>query len=370
MLLVIIIQFFCIYCNGYIINNHFLKPNLNQKLYKSSLYNNNEISSLCSEFGNIESSIKLITMGGIAGGVRSLSRVFIYPFDTFKTREQAGVNPKLLKQNLYKGVFLTVLAAIPANAIFFLCDSIILNLLGCYFSPTSSNNISFKLLSTSIAALPLAAIKIPAERIKQVTQVNTLSVADTIKSIASNGFTSFYVGGDATLLRELPYNVIQQTAFYLMNEKKVLHSISSMIDINIHIDDKNSLSAFVHSIPLSSKGLEAACYGLFAAMIAAFLTQPADMIKTRMMVGPVDVDVGVDVDVDTNDDDNDTTTATSVKEEENKTNIISTALKIIDEEGVVGLYKGLNSRLLLVSVGGALYFFTAESVSEIINVKL
>ncbi len=372
-LLLVILHFFCIYCKGYIVSNQKKQSGLNQKIHKTSLHDNNAISSLCSEFGNVESPVKLITMGGIAGGVRSLSRAFVYPFDTFKTREQAGIkDPKLIQQNLFKGVFLTVLAAIPANSIFFLCDAILLNLLSCIYS-VNSPNISMKLLSTSIASLPLAAIKIPAERIKQVTQINSLSVTDTIKSIASNGLSSFYIGGDATLLRELPYNVIQQTAFYFMNEYKVLKSVSSMTDVNI--DDNTPLSVFIHSIPVSSKGLEAACYGLFAAMLAALLTQPADMIKTRMMVGSVgrvgNTDTNIDIDAG-NDNDNDSSNVngSGSREGKNKSSIVNTAYEIIEEEGVLGLFKGLNSRLLLVSAGGALYFFTAETVSEIIDIKL
>lgn len=128
--------------------------------------------------------MKSLTMGALAGGVRGLSRSLAYPFDTKKTWAQAGVRDTE-NMNLFKGLFVTVIAAIPANAIFFLSDSALTLYFTC--STLSISPIFTKLLASTLATAPLVAIKIPAERVKQVSQVNSLTVIENIDLISQGG---------------------------------------------------------------------------------------------------------------------------------------------------------------------------------------
>ena len=98
--------------------------------------------------------------------------------------------------------------------------------------------------------------------------------------------------------------------------------------------------------------MEAAVLGLIAAGGAAILTQPCDVIKTIMM----------------------TSISTQKKKdmedrEENQGMLLITKT-IIDEEGWVGLFKGLTERLAHVSIGGGLYYFGADFAEKLFKTSL
>jgi hypothetical protein len=112
--------------------------------------------------------------------------------------------------------------------------------------------------------------------------------------------------------------------------------------------------------------------GLFAAAIAAVLTQPADVIKTRLMT-KIENDV----------------TNFQISQDEHQVNpnpisnpqdeylvkiqnigIIKTTQQIIEEQGWEGLFVGLVPRLILVSLGGMVYFWAAEVATEMFEVSL
>lgn len=62
---------------------------------------------------------KYAASGGFAGGCRAFSRALTYPLDTLKTLEQSDVSIRPAKVDYFRGIFLSVLSAIPANALFF-----------------------------------------------------------------------------------------------------------------------------------------------------------------------------------------------------------------------------------------------------------
>ena len=105
------------------------------------------------------------------------------------------------------------------------------------------------------------------------------------------------------MLREVPFNSIQMATFYWLKD-----------DVHVMAED-----------PL----MQSAVLGLVAAGAAALATQPADTIKTRLM-----------------------------KADGGDENVASMTVKIWRASGLRGLYVGLGSRLLLVSLGGLIYFST------------
>ena len=110
----------------------------------------------------------------------------------------------------------------------------------------------------------------------------------------------------------MPFNAVQMATFYYLTEK---------MDERPHILFYSDASDAVQS------GL----VGLAAAAVAALVTQPADTIKTRMM-----------------------------KEDGAAYSVATMAVKIWRASGWQGLYVGLGSRMLLVSIGGLIYFATME----------
>ena len=54
----------------------------------------------------------------------------------------------------------------------------------------------------------------------------------------------------------------------------------------------------------------------------------------------------------------------------NNMGIIRTSQQILEEEGWKGFFVGLGPRLILVSLGGMVYFYAAEVATEIFQVSL
>ena len=83
------------------------------------------------------------------------------------------------------------------------------------------------------------------------------------------GFFGFYVGGNAQLLREIPFNAIQMALFTTFKDKWAVISTTELPAIG-----------GIHDPTVVAAGI-----GLMASTIAALLTQPADVIKTKLMTG-------------------------------------------------------------------------------------
>jgi hypothetical protein len=121
------------------------------------------------------------------------------------------------------------------------------------------------------------------------------------------------------LLREIPYNAFQMAIYSTLKE-----------------------TIFFSTSPLSpaiSASSQAALLGVVASFLSALLTQPADVIKTRLM--------------------------TDIKSLGGKrSTLYSELIRVVNSEGLVGLYAGLKPRLLLCTVGGLVYFYIAQYVDN------
>ena len=310
--------------------------------------------------------------GAVAGGCRALSRGLTFPFDTLKTLEQSSndapnevteekkrqlpaidlsIFKLLLSKEYFRGVIPAVASAVPANAVFFVVYNYLQTIAAsdCILHYFSINTDFFqrpsilfveRLMFSAIATLPQNAIKIPAELIKQRAQVQPdKPIAYLIQQAtkAPLGIIGLYQGGGAQLIREIPYNAIQMATF--QSFKEVLYHSSS--------------SGFQTALsPASVSGI----LGLLAAAIAAILTQPADVIKTRLMTAIEDDQIDVN--------------AMKSDSKKRPDGIIKTAKKIIDQGGWEGLFVGLVPRLILVSLGGSVYFWAAEVASEFFEISL
>ena len=313
--------------------------------------------------------------GAVAGGCRALSRGLTFPFDTLKTLEQIStpasdslkdicIKPdsedtitiikKLLSKDYFRGIIPAVASAVPANAVFFVVYNYLQTIAAseCILKFLSIEDTSFyqrtsvlfveRLLFSAVATLPQNAIKIPAELIKQRAQVQPeANILSLFKQAANSksGLMGLYQGGGAQLIREIPYNAIQMATFQLFKETLLL---------DISTSDGLYLGLNLASI--------SAVLGLFAAAIAALLTQPADVIKTRLMTTIENEIEGIEK----------IKTSGSNK----KVGIIKTSQQILAEQGWKGFFVGLGPRLILVSLGGMVYFYAAEVATEVFQVSL
>ena len=134
----------------------------------------------------------------------------------------------------------------------------------------------------------------------------------------NEGLRGLYVGSGGMLLREIPFNSLQM-AFY-----------SSLKDLS------SSKIEIIRILPLLSSPLFTSAFlGVVASFLAAILTQPADVIKTRLMA-----------------------------EKNRNSNVFKELNEIIKTDGVGGLYVGLTPRILLCTVGGLLYFLISDTVNN------
>jgi solute carrier family 25 S-adenosylmethionine transporter 26 len=278
---------------------------------------------------------KYALAGAFAGGSRAFSRAFTYPLDTMKTIEQteSAIRPK--KVDYFRGLFLSVLSAIPANAIFFVAYYYLDQLLHCSgMALSTSSELIEKMAISVIATLPQNVIKIPAEVIKQRAQIQPDIPIMTLmyETYSKEGISGFYAGSGAQLLRELPYNALQMAIFDIIHEQALL--------ISQHWD----------------KEVVAAVLGLIAASIAAILTQPADCIKTKIMTAASPTGSSAE------------SRTTSSGASANP--FAAACADIWQSSGWQGFFAGLVPRLLIVSIGGTVYFLAAALVEDAMTLEL
>ena len=332
------------------------------------------VSAICSNVDINWSQYAI--QGAVAGGCRALSRGLTFPFDTLKTLEQVSTSTseslqditikadsedtwmiikKLLSKDYFRGILPAVASAVPANAVFFVVYNYLQTIAAseCMLHFLSIEDTSFyqktsvlfveRLLFSAVATIPQNAIKIPAELIKQRAQVQPGVKITTLIDQATKsrfGIRGLYQGGGAQLIREIPYNAIQMATFQLFKE--------------MLLTDVNNKDGLYFNLSLASMS---AVLGLLAAAIAALLTQPADVIKTRLMTAIENKEIdGCEI---------------MRKEKINeKIGIIITSQQILADQGWKGFFVGLGPRLILVSLGGMVYFYAAEVATEMFQVSL
>eukprot|EP01039_Chlorochromonas_danica_P006286 gene6286-6931_t len=274
---------------------------------------------------------KYALSGAFAGGCRALSRALTYPFDTIKTLEQSDASLRPKKVKYFRGLVLSVVSAIPANAFFFVTYYYLDQLAHCLAAlqilTASLSELGEKMVISLIATLPQNAMKIPAEVIKQRAQIQPeIPLWHLIEeTIEKEGWQGFYVGSGAQLLRELPYNAFQMVLFDVFRGLPVVTASFASWDSTV----------------------EAALLGLVAASLAAVLTQPADVVKTKLMTAPVESH-------------HHTSSSSWMMNQP----FLRACWEVYRSSGLGGFFAGLLPRLAIVSFGGMVYFYAAQIVED------
>merc|ERR1712087_815603 len=256
----------------------------------------------------------------IAGGCAGTTvDVVMYPLDTLKTRMQAtggfwkagGFN------GVYNGVLATALGAAPGAAMF--------------FSAYEGMKPKLKALngghehwlqhacSASCGEVAACLVRVPTAVVTQNMQVGQYSTfMQAVQGIASSeaGMLSFYRGFWTTVAREIPFSFIQ---FPLYERLKL------------------TWSKMQGSETTPSQG--AAC-GSFAGAVAAAVTTPLDVVKTRLMLNARD------------------TTGKLYS------GTLSTLQTILRNEGVMALFHGVGPRVGWITLGGYVFFGAYEKSIE------
>lgn len=246
----------------------------------------------------------------------------LYPLDTIKTRLQASSNARFsLKtlQGIYDGVGPAIAASAPACAAFFgAYDSLkryLTRRVGDQYGP---------LVNMAAAAggdLTQSVVRVPFEVVKQRLQAGVDKTWQEAVSniLAARGPRGFFAGWSALALRDLPFDIIEFPLYEALKD------------------------AWARKKGAKLETWESSLCGSLAGGIAAGLTTPLDVVKTRLMTQR---------------------TGGSVLK---YTGLMDCLVKVSREEGMGALYKGLVPRVVNIALGGAIFFGAYEAVKKVVE---
>ncbi|KAJ5177891.1 Mitochondrial substrate/solute carrier [Penicillium coprophilum] len=303
--------------------------------------------------------------GAIAGLTVDCS---LYPLDTIKTRlqkardhtaPQTRVSLRQTFRGIYAGLPSVLFGSAPSAASFFIVyDGVKRTLLppqptGSKTTPQSRSHIMLThSLASSLGEIAACAVRVPTEVIKQRAQAGLFGGSSllALKDILSlrhasptNTTTSgsapaakrgygqvireLYRGAGITIAREIPFTVLQFTMWESMKEaygKRYLRTAET------------ASSLAETQIPASTSAM----FGSVAGAIAAGLTTPLDVIKTRVMLARRG-DGGVEAPV-------------RVKE----------IVRGIAREGPGAFWRGITPRVTWIGIGGAVFLGSYQYASN------
>jgi len=259
--------------------------------------------------------LQSLVAGGLAG--TSVDLLF-FPIDTVKTRLQSAQG--FVKaggfRGIYKGVGSVIVGSAPGAAIFFVTYDTLKQTLPV--APPFNH-----MLSASVGEIAACLIRVPTEVIKTRTQTSTYgpsvtsSWASAKQVMKTDGFAGFYRGFFITIIREIPFTSIQFPLYEFL---------------------KNRLSRALRGRQLYS--YEAAVCGSAAGAVAAAMTTPLDVLKTRVMLDLRNPSV------------------------EKLPSLLTRLKQIYLNEGMRALFAGVVPRTLWISAGGAVFLGVYEQAVQ------
>uniref|UniRef100_A0A915ASZ4 S-adenosylmethionine mitochondrial carrier protein n=1 Tax=Parascaris univalens TaxID=6257 RepID=A0A915ASZ4_PARUN len=250
-----------------------------------------------------EDIVRWLFCGASAGLAVDLS---LYPLDTIKTRLQSkqGFAAAGGLKNIYRGMSSVAVGSAPGAALFFSTYTATKHFIGSQSSLTHA-------LAACVAEAVACAVRVPTELIKQRAQATHGKRITTICRLifSSEGIGGFYRGYLSTLSREIPFSLIEfpiWEAAKTWNARRRQHECTP---------------------------LESAACGSVAGSIAAAVTTPLDVTKTRIMLDEAPV----------------------------RPTIFSTLRSIAHIGGMRELYAGIVPRTLWMGLGGFIFFGAYEA---------
>ena len=286
--------------------------------------------------------------GGIAGTTVDLS---LYPVDTVKTRLQAsrGFAASGGFRGIYAGVGSALVGSAPGAALFFVTyetskdlfrqlrqDAIsgynheIKHYTGdseIYAPPNTGigwREAIENMLAASLGEVAACTVRVPTEVVKQRAQASQHpSSLATLRAIlscrTSLGLSAvwgeLYRGWAITIFREVPFTVVQFPLWEALKKWNCKRNDSSEATTG-----------------------ESALFGCISGAVAAGLTTPLDVLKTRMMLSS------------------------------EKQHLGTLARGILHEEGLTAFFAGLGPRVSWIAAGGAIFLGSYQLATN--NLKI
>ncbi|KAL6938158.1 S-adenosylmethionine transporter [Hanseniaspora osmophila] len=273
--------------------------------------------------------------GACAGTSTDLA---FFPIDTIKTRLQAkgGFFHNGGYKGIYRGLGSCVIASAPSASLFFVTyDSMKTFLKKKYGKDNDRGNYTLiHMVSSSLGEISACLVRVPAEVIKQKTQTTVGSTSwKTFTSILHSSASwndlrlNLYRGWSTTIMREIPFTCIQ---FPLYEYLKAYWKSK----------EQQSQSPNDNSKHVTLSPLKGAMCGSIAGAIAASLTTPLDVLKTRIMLS-------------------------TDKQRDSLWTITKNLYK--EEGGIKVFFKGVGPRTMWISAGGAIFLGVYETVHAVLD---
>ncbi|KAK4465990.1 mitochondrial carrier domain-containing protein [Cladorrhinum samala] len=279
--------------------------------------------------------------GALAGTTVDVS---LFPLDTLKTRLQssAGFFASGGFRGIYRGVGSAVVGSAPGAAFFFSTYEAAKTLL-----PTPADAPQTHMLAASLGEVAACAVRVPTEVVKQRAQAgqhggsslrSLLAILRLRETNGTNGsgagagagimrvFRELYRGWGITVMREVPFTVLQFPMWEAMKawgrERRERTGRGLFGDLK---NSSSSASAARAGRETEISAAESALYGSLAGGVAAGVTTPLDVLKTRVMLSTEKEGMG------------------------------SIVRGILRDHGVRPFFAGIGPRVMWISIGGAIF---------------
>lgn len=262
--------------------------------------------------------------GGVAGLVVD---VVLFPIDTIKTRLQS--EKRFWRaggfRGIYNGLGPAAAGSVPSAALFFCTYEGIKKFLLPYAQESHHTHL-VHMSSAALAEVVACLVRVPVEIAKQRRQVASLQSKGSATSILLNAYRTegvcggLYRGFGATIMREIPFSFIQYPMWEYM---------------------KTHWSEWT-GLPLTF--ISVAICGAAAGGLAAGLTTPLDVVKTRIMLAD--------------------------RSGEKSAGALRILCRIFSQSGFRGIFAGFVPRVLWITIGGAVFFGSYDLATKTISSRL
>ena len=252
-----------------------------------------------------------------AGAAAGLSvDLLLFPIDTIKTRIQteAGFWRSGGFRKVYSGLGSTAVGSMPGAALFFCTYEAVKQKSRLDSSSSSAALTLSHMTAASCGEVAACLVRVPTEVIKQRSQAtNQRSFSVLTQTLRSEGLRGLYRGYTSTVLREIPFSLIQ---FPIWEALKATWTERQ----------QRPLEAW-----------QSGACGAVAGAVAAGLTTPLDVAKTRIMLARKNSDVA-------------------------RGSIVFALREVFASKGVPGLFAGVVPRVVWISIGGCIFLGVYDKV--------
>ncbi|BGO99547.1 S-adenosylmethionine transporter [Rhodotorula toruloides ATCC 204091] len=275
-----------------------------------------------------------LVSGGLAG--TAVDTLF-FPIDTLKTRAQSeqGFFRAGGFSGVYRGLGSAVVGSAPGASLFFTSYELSKDALPKFFPRLGTTDLApvLHMISASLGEIAACMVRVPTEVVKQRSQTGSKGtrswvVAKTVWQ--GEGLRGFYRGFGSTVAREIPFTCLQ---FPLYERLKLLLARRTL-----------GHSASVSDLP----AWQAAACGSIAGGVAAGLTTPLDVAKTRIMLA-------------------NQTSSDPAAPAQRALALLPTLHRIYAREGASALFAGVVPRVVWISMGGAVFLGVYEKAKAVLR---